>query len=157
MATYTIPVVSLRIVRERTLTLPRNTLTDSPDSTAVIRALCSDSDRENLVAVFLGPRGGILGAHTIAIGGLTQVQSSLAQIFKTAIVHNASAIVLGHNHPSGDSTPSPEDIAFTRRAIEAGKLLGITVLDHIVVASDNNTSMLDMCIIHAPLRHLRGA
>ena len=62
------------------------------------------------------------------------------QVFKAAILANAAAIVLAHNHPSGDPAPSPDDTALTRRLVEAGKLIGVDVLDHIVIGDGRYVS-----------------
>lgn len=63
-------------------------------------------------------------------------------MFKSAILNNAASVIVAHQHPSGDITPSREDINITRRLVEAGKLLGIEVLDHLVVNSDNSFTSL---------------
>ena len=65
------------------------------------------------------------------------------EVFKTALVSNAAALVLIHNHPSGDPTPSSEDIAITRRLKEAGDLLGIKVMEHVIVGTDGMVSLLE--------------
>jgi len=62
-------------------------------------------------------------------------------LFKTAIRRNAAAIIVVHNHPSGDPTPSPEDIAVTRLIVQAGKLLDVNVLDHLVIGANKHVSL----------------
>ena len=78
----------------------------------------------------------VAGVHVISMGSLSASIVHPREVFKPAILNNSSGIVLFHNHPSGDPTPSKEDIAITKRLIEAGKLLGINVLDHIIVGQD---------------------
>lgn len=67
-----------------------------------------------------------------------------AEIFRDAIAHNAPTIILAHNHPSGDPSPSPEDVYLTGILAEAGKLLDITLLDHIIIAGSNWRSLKEM-------------
>jgi len=75
----------------------------------------------------------VLGITEIYIGAVNNVQIRLGEVFKPAVQRNATAIILAHNHPSGDPTPSPDDIVVTRAAVQAGKLMDITVQDHLVI------------------------
>jgi DNA repair protein RadC len=74
-------------------------------------------------------------------GTITMVVIRLAEVFRPVIATNATAIIIGHNHPSGDPTPSPEDVQVTRSLVEAGQLLGVEVLDHIVVGAKLSKSL----------------
>jgi DNA repair protein RadC len=74
--------------------------------------------------------------ETVSIGSLNQSIVHPREVFKTALLSNAAAILLLHNHPSGDPAPSQEDLAITRRLIECGDILGIRVLDHIIIGED---------------------
>ena len=71
--------------------------------------------------------------HSVSLGNLNSAPVHPREVFKTAILGNANAIILSHNHPSGDPTPSQEDLDITRRLREAGNILGIEVLDHIIL------------------------
>ncbi len=71
--------------------------------------------------------------HDVARGNLHQVEVDPAQVFRAALLANAHQIIVAHNHPSGDPTPTIEDIELTRRLTQAGEILGIKVLDHIVI------------------------
>ncbi len=75
----------------------------------------------------------ILAYHELSRGTLDRSCVHPREVFKTALLANASGIVLGHNHPSGDPTPSPDDRALTRRLVEAGSIIGVELLDHIIV------------------------
>ncbi|MEJ5224816.1 MAG: JAB domain-containing protein, partial [Anaerolineales bacterium] len=68
-------------------------------------------------------------------GSVSSAQVRVGEIFKAAIRKNASAVIVVHNHPSGDPTPSPDDVALTRAMVQAGKLLDVEVLDHLVIGS----------------------
>ena len=85
------------------------------------------------MVILLDRKNAPIGLNTVSIGSLTASVVHMREVFKPAILANAAAILCGHNHPSGDPTPSREDRALTQRLVEAGKLLGIAVLDHIVL------------------------
>jgi DNA repair protein RadC len=97
-----------------------------------IRAM-GQSDRENFVIIMLTAKNQIAGTNIVSQGTVTQASLSMREVFKPAIIANATAVVLGHNHPSGDCDPSPEDISFTRSLKKVGKLLNIIVFDHVIV------------------------
>ena len=90
-------------------------------------------EREVFAVVILDTRNRVLRHQTLYQGSLNQSQVRVAEVFQEAIRRNAAAIIVAHNHPSGDPSPSPEDIAVTRDLVSAGKLLGIDVLDHLVI------------------------
>lgn len=96
---------------------------------------------ENFFVVFLNTRRRITGHVHVSTGTLDTILVHPRQVFRAAIVKNASAIVLVHNHPSGDATPSEADIKMTRDLIRAGQLLKIEVLDHIIVGNPSFTSL----------------
>ena len=111
---------------------------------ARIYASCSDllaSQRENLVAFYINVRGCQIARETISIGTATASLIHPREVFRPAILHNASHIVLAHNHPSGDPSPSQADIQATRQLVGAGRMVGIEVLDHVVCGSTTYTSL----------------
>ena len=90
-------------------------------------------EQEHLRAVILDSKNQVLNVHTIYIGSLNTAVVRVGELFREAIRINAAAVIVAHNHPSGDPTPSAEDVHVTRQIVEAGKLLGIDVLDHLVI------------------------
>lgn len=78
--------------------------------------------------------------QTISIGSLNSTVVHPREVFKTAVLASAASVILAHNHPSGDPTPSKEDIGLTKKLVEAGEILGIKVLDHIIVGVNQYTS-----------------
>jgi DNA repair protein RadC len=94
------------------------------------------SDRENLVVIMLSSKNEITGTNIVSQGSLTGSIVSMREIFKPAIIANAAAIVMGHNHPSGNCDPSNDDRVITQKTREAGELLGIRLLDHIIVGQN---------------------
>lgn len=91
-------------------------------------------DREQFRVLLLNTKRRLLGWEVVAVGGLDEVPVHPREVFKPAIRRSAAAVVLGHNHPSGDPEPSQADVALTRRLVAAGRVLGVAVLDHVVVA-----------------------
>jgi DNA repair protein RadC len=100
----------------------------------VFARLGGEGTQEECHVVSLDTKHQVIGKHPIAVGSLDASVIQPREVFRPAIKDAAAAIVLVHNHPSGDPTPSPEDLAFTRRMEDAGKSLGIEVLDHVIVA-----------------------
>lgn len=98
-------------------------------------------DQEELRVLIMDTRNHILEIETIYKGSVNSSQVRIAEVFKGAIRKNATSIIIVHNHPSGDPSPSPEDIALTRAIIQAGKLMDIDVLDHIVIGHKQFISM----------------
>ncbi|CQR73271.1 hypothetical protein SOV_50530 [Sporomusa ovata DSM 2662] len=93
----------------------------------------STSTVEKLGIITLNVKNKIAGLHLIAVGSLNQAFVGAREIFQQALLNNASSIILFHNHPSGNSEPSDADIQLTKKVEDAGQLLGIKVLDHIIV------------------------
>lgn len=94
-------------------------------------------DREHLVTVNMDNEKKPINYHIVSIGNINTSIADIGNIFKAALLSNANAIILLHNHPSGDVTPSGNDLVVTVKVIEAGKLLGVEVLDHIIVGGVN--------------------
>jgi DNA repair protein RadC len=102
-----------------------------------------DSDREHFVAFDLDARHRLICRRIVHIGSLTGVEVHPREIFRGALINSAAAIIVSHNHPSGEPSPSGQDIQITSRLREVGDLVGITVLDHVVVAADGFVSLRD--------------
>lgn len=98
-------------------------------------------EQEQLVVILLDTRNQVLGTEIVYQGSLNAVSIRVGELFKVAVRINATAVILSHNHPSGDPSPSPEDIRTTRAIIKAGKLLDIEVLDHIIIGCQRYVSM----------------
>ena len=98
-------------------------------------------DREHFRVIYLDRKGGMLEMQDISVGGLHSSIVHPREVFKVAVKKSAASLILVHNHPSGDPTPSQEDVEITRRLIEAGNIMGITVLDHIVIGDNSYCSL----------------
>lgn len=117
-------------------------------------AICSPQDVANLVmeelrylhkehfmVLFLNTKNLVIGRETLSIGSLNASIVHPREVFRSAISRSSASIICIHNHPSGDPTPSPEDIEVTRRLMDAGRIVGIDVLDHIVIADHRYISL----------------
>lgn len=130
---YRIPVYSVRLVRDRTDKSPVKKIRTPGDAFLYLRDYFAEADRELFVVLFLDTQNQIRGAHTVTVGTLDASLVHPREVFKAAILASAASIILAHNHPSGDPTPSAEDRAVTATLRRAGELVGITILDHVVI------------------------
>lgn len=133
-------LVRVQLVREATLAYEA-VINDSQSLANAVRELIGQSDREHFVALHLDSKHRIASIEVIATGTLNAVIVHPREVFKGAILANAHAIAVAHNHPSGDLTPSPEDRTITKQLIEAGEVMGIKLLDHIIVNTALHTSL----------------
>ena len=118
-------------------------LNNSSDVYELVKDELSNSDREMLLSVMLTNKNQLIGVETVSIGSVSATTMFSREVFKSAILANAVSIILCHNHPSGELTPSNEDIQMTKVLVDAGKLLGIKVLDHIIVSNKGYRSLND--------------
>ena len=108
----------------------------SPQDIAnLVRAEMSALGQEHLRVLLLNTKNHVLGSHDVYRGSLNTAVVRVGELFREAIRQNCAALVLVHNHPSGDPTPSPEDIELTKQVVEAGTLLDVAVLDHLVIGT----------------------
>ena len=98
-------------------------------------------EQEELRVILLDTRNTVMDVVTVYKGSLNSSQVRVGELFKEAIRRNAAAVILIHNHPSGDPEPSPDDVAVTRSIVEAGKLMDIKMLDHIVIGAGRYISL----------------
>ncbi len=98
-------------------------------------------EQEHLRTVLLDTKNRVQQIATIYIGSVNSAQVRIGEVFRDAIRRNSAALIVAHNHPSGDPTPSPEDILVTRQIVEAGKLLDIDVLDHLILSHSRYVSL----------------
>jgi DNA repair protein RadC len=111
---------------------------------AAFARLADDSAREEFHIITLNTKNEVIRTHQISVGLLDQSMAHPREVFRAAILDSAKSVLLLHNHPSGDPTPSAQDLALTRRLEEAGKTIGIEVLDHIVLARRGAVSLREL-------------
>lgn len=105
------------------------------DAAELVQYEMSALEQEELRVLLLDTRNRVTHIETVYRGSVNSSQVRIAEIFKAAIRRNASNIIVIHNHPSGDPTPSPDDVAITRAILQAGELLDVKLLDHIIIGS----------------------
>ena len=111
------------------------------DAANLLMGEMSTLEQEQLRVMVLDTRNRVLAVSTVYVGSLNSSVVRVSELFREAIRRNAAAIIVAHNHPSGDPTPSPEDVAVTRNIIHAGQLLDIEVLDHVVIGQQRFVSL----------------
>lgn len=144
---YRIPCVRVQLVRESTQQAIVRTINNPADVFTIIRELMEFQDREIFAILLLNTRNKVLGINVVSIGSLNTSIVHPREVFKPAILANSAAIILAHNHPSGDPSPSKEDIAISSRLREVGELLGISVLDHVIIGDGNFISLKERGLI----------
>jgi DNA repair protein RadC len=111
----------------------RPTINSPSDAAALVQQEMALLEKEQLRVILLDTRNHVLGIERIYEGSVNSSQVRIGEVFKPAVTRMASAIIVTHCHPSGDPTPSPDDVAVTRAIVNAGKLLDIETLDHIII------------------------
>ena len=127
--------VSLKVVRDPGPDIDAS-VRGPGDVVTVASELLEDADREHMLVFFLDTKQRVTGYHTVSIGTLNASLVSAREVFKAALLANAARIILVHNHPSGDPAPSSEDRGVTREIREAGDLMDVPLLDHIVIGAN---------------------
>lgn len=136
-----IPIYRVELVREASVAAPSRLIQSPADACDILRAFIGATDREHFVALLLDTRNRAIGINTVAIGHLNASVVHPREVFKPAILSSAAAVILAHNHPSGDPDPSQEDIALTHRLRQVGELLGIPILDHLILGDSAFVSL----------------
>lgn len=136
-----VPVCRVQLVRETSRVL-KAVIEDVDDAAEALGEHLAGADREHLAILMLDAKNQLLGVHTVSIGVLTGALVTPREVFKAAILANAASVIVGHNHPSGDPTPSPEDYLVTERLRASGELLDIPVADHVVLGAHGSFTSL---------------
>jgi DNA repair protein RadC len=119
----------------------RPELVDPEAAAAVLVPRFRGADRERCVAALVDTKHRLIQVVTVSVGSLDHTFMSPREVFRDALLANAAAVVLAHNHPSGDPEPSRDDLQVTGRLVRAGRLVGIEVLDHLIVGRERWVSL----------------
>lgn len=119
----------------------RPQITSPLDAANLLMLEMGSLEQEHLRTLLLDTKNRVLASPTVYVGNVNASIIRVSEIFREAVRENATAIIVAHNHPSGDPTPSPEDVQVTRSIVEAGSLLGIDVLDHLVIGHQRFVSL----------------
>lgn len=125
----------------------RNFINSPADVSSLMMEEMRYYDREYFYGLYLDRKGGLLLKEIVSIGSLSSTVVHAREVFKTAVKCSAASIILVHNHPSGDPSPSKEDIDITRRLVQSGNIIGIEVIDHLIIGQKNYCSLKEKGLI----------
>ena len=134
-------VALLELLRAMLQPAARDQIKSPTHAAGLLMLDMSALDHEELRTVLLDTRNRVQAITTVYVGSLNTSIIRIGEIFKAALLWNSAALIVVHNHPSGDPSPSPEDLLITRQIVEAGKLLDVDVLDHLVIGQGRYCSM----------------
>ena len=129
-------IVSLKVVKEASLLYKNRQIRYPQDSYDLIRTIIEDADRELFICMSLDTKNQPTNIQVCHMGSLNASLVHPREVLKMAILSNSASIIVFHNHPSGITKPSPEDIEVTQRLKEAGQILGIELLDHLIIGDN---------------------
>lgn len=136
-----INIVSIKMVKESSFLYQTRTISSPKDAYEMIKEQLEGLDREQFIIACLNTKNEPTNISVVSVGTLNKAIVHPREVFKTAILSNAASIMAFHNHPSGDTEPSDQDIQLTHRLVEAGELLGIKLLDHLIIGDGSFTSL----------------
>ena len=128
-----LPICTVRLIKEGALVCDRKTIKTPEDAHQILQGYFAALPCEHFIVMLLNTKNRVTAVSPVSTGSLNASIVHPRELFQRAILGNAASLILAHNHPSGDPTPSPEDIELTKRLVDAGKLLDISVLDHIII------------------------
>ena len=138
-----IPVVDFRIIRESKIPTEAPQIKSPSDVAQILFPYFAGMAREHMVVLTLNQKNRVTAIQTVYVGSVHTTVVRVAELFQLAVYKCAPAIIIAHNHPSGDPSPSPEDVHLTREIVKAGQLLDIDLLDHLVVGDQKFVSLKD--------------
>ena len=136
-----IDIVSIKMVKESSFQYLARQILSPIDAYEMIKEQLEGLDREQFIIACLNTKNEPTNITVVSVGSLNKAIVHPREVFKTAILSNAASIMAFHNHPSGETTPSQQDIQLTKRLYEAGELLGIKLLDHLIIGDGSFTSL----------------
>lgn len=131
-----VDIVSVQLVKEKSLLYSNRKVRSPQDGAELFQEFLGEVDREHFLVMCLNTKNEPTHLNVCHIGSLNASIVHPREVLKPAILSNAASIMVCHNHPSGECTPSPEDIEVTERLKEAGEIIGIQLLDHIILGDD---------------------
>ena len=132
-----VDLVSIKLVKESSFLYEERKISSPETAAKLFSRFFADLDREKFVVACLNTKNEVNCVEIISIGSLNASIVHPREVYKTAIVSNAASIIVAHNHPSGHIQPSKEDINITKRLKEAGELIGIPLIDHLIIGGEN--------------------
>ncbi|HGO9425627.1 TPA: RadC family protein [Bacillus cereus] len=136
-----VEIVKLKMVKESSLLYKERRVKSPEDASLLFKQFLDGADREYFIVLCLDIKNQPTAINVCHIGSLNSSIVHPREVLKPAIISNAASIIVAHNHPSNDPTPSREDLEVTKRLMEAGKVVGIDVLDHLIVCEESFISL----------------
>lgn len=136
-----INIVSIKMVKESSFLYQTRQILSPNDAYEMIKEQLEGLDREQFIIACLNTKNEPTNISVVSVGSLNKAIVHPREVFKTAILSNAASVMAFHNHPSGETTPSQQDIQLTNRLYEVGELLGIKLLDHLIIGDGTFTSL----------------
>lgn len=147
VAAKRVDIVSVRLVKEASLMYKRRFVGSPDHAYEIFKDFLEDLDREVFVVLTLDTKNRPLAVNVAHVGNLNSSIVSPACVLRVAILSSAHSIMVAHNHPSGDTTPSEADISVTKRLEEAADLMGIQLLDHLIIGDDGYESLRERGVL----------
>ena len=141
VASKRINIVSIKMVNVSSFLYQTCTISSPKDAYEMIKGRLESLDREQFIIACLNTKNEPTNISVVSVGTLNKAIVHPREVFKTAILSNAASIMAFHNHPSGETTPSQQEIQLTNRLYEAGELLSIKLLDHLIIGDGTFTSL----------------
>ena len=136
-----VSIYRVSLVKDKSISFGHQRVNNSQEAQSLIQRLIKTQgqpDREQFCVILLSAKNDIIGLNIVSIGGLSSASVYPREVLKPAILANSAAIILCHNHPSNDLSPSQEDLAIIKRIVQAAEVIGITVHEHIIISMDDN-------------------
>jgi len=140
-STRFVSIYRVSLVKDKSISFGQRRMNNSQEAQSLIQSLIKTQgqpDREQFCVILLSAKNEIIGLNIVSIGGLSSASVYPREVLKPAILANSAAMILCHNHPSNDLEPSPDDLAITKRIVQASEIVGITVHEHIIISMDDN-------------------
>lgn len=139
--------VSIKMVREKSVLYKNRSINSPQDAVTLVRDTLEVADKEKLIVCSLDTKNQPTSLEIVSVGSLNSSLVHPREVFKASILSNSNALIVFHNHPSGDTNPSKEDVNITKRLKECGQILGIELLDHIIIGDGKFCSLKERGII----------
>lgn len=136
-----IQTVTIQLGKEKSGLYESNKIESALDVFNIADKYLANADREHFCVMCLDTKNKVNCINTVSVGSLNSSIVHQREVFKAAILSNANAIILFHNHPSGDPTPSREDVDATKKIAQAGEIMGIELIDHVIVGDGRYYSL----------------
>lgn len=135
-----VDIVKIQMVKDGSISYPQRFINTPQDAAQLAREFLGEPDREAVIVICLDVKNQPTALNMVSLGTLHNSPVHPREIFKSAVLANSAAIILCHNHPSGIPEPSKDDITVTERLVDAGAILGIHILDHIIIGYNSYAS-----------------